>query len=70
MDNNRENLTLAASIMADLKDIDPESHKRVSERWYALLKDIKPNSAEGPTIRSFVMDIVGNYKDSLDNKES
>ena len=60
--NPREGLTLAAAIMKDMKETDPDKHRRVSEKWQVILNDIVPNSCEGPPIRDFILGIVNDCK--------
>ena len=60
--NPREGLTLAAAIMRDMKETDPDKHRRVSEKWQVILNDIPPDSALGPTVRDFILDIVNDCK--------
>ena len=60
--NPNGGLTLAAAIMEDMKETDPDRHRRVSEKWHSILKDVPPNSGEGPSIQEFILGIVNDYK--------
>ena len=55
-------IKLAAAIMEDMKETDPDRHKRVSEKWQKVLNDIPPNSGRGPSLRAFILGIVNDCK--------
>jgi len=57
-----ENLTLAKALMNDLKENNPEAHKRVSLKWSGIISDIVPDSKTGPSINEFITDLFADYK--------
>jgi len=60
--NPREGLTLAAAIMKDMKETDPDKHRRVSEKWQEILNDIPPDSGDAPLVQDFILGIVNDCK--------
>ncbi len=51
-------LRLTAAFMEELKESDPERHKRICVHWSGVLAGIKPNSRMGPPLSEFILDIV------------
>jgi hypothetical protein len=59
--NYLDDLKLTAAYMLELKESDPERHKRISDYYFNILKDIEPDSRMGPSIQEFILDIVNDY---------
>ena len=60
--NTVENLTLAKALMNDLKESNPEAHKRVSLKWDGIISGIVPDSKTGPSINEFITELFADYK--------
>lgn len=58
----KDKLTLAEALMGDLRETNPNAHKRVSEKWDAIISNIVPDSQTAPTINEFIANLFADYK--------